>query len=148
MKIWTILIICKEIQMWSLTSQERAKISFLKQSLFFFHKKIESWFQIIIPKSGSHEAHTLSHDDMMKMYFYFGYENVQMIFKDWLINSPLSLFWTCLILVIVTLFHEWLRVWRDNLQTSKYNFGLLKLQNNPIQLWFQDSRYRIWAQFF
>ena len=59
----------------------------------------------------------LSHDDMMKMYFYFGYENVQMLLKNWKINTPIELLWTCCILFFVTLFHEWLRVWRDNQAT-------------------------------
>jgi copper transporter 1 len=69
-------------------------------------------------ESNPHQSGHLSHDDMMKMYFYFGYENVQMIIKSWRINSPLDLFWTCLVLFIVTLFHEWLRVWRDNMTTK------------------------------
>ena len=79
----------------------------------------EVMVDLALPESNPHESGHLSHDDMMKMYFYFGYENVQMIIKSWRINSPLDLFWTCLVLFIVTLFHEWLRVWRDNMTTSK-----------------------------
>merc|ERR1712228_553571 len=77
----------------------------------------------MVPETGmnheiGHGAHELTHDDMMKMYFYFGYENVQMLLKNWQINTPIELLWSCVILFIVTLFHEWLRVWRDNQATK------------------------------
>ncbi len=61
----------------------------------------------------------MNHDEMMKMYFYFGVDDVQMLFKSWVVNSPREMALSCLVLFLLTLFHEWLRVWRDNLVTSK-----------------------------
>jgi len=95
-------------------------------------------------ESNPHQYDHLSHDDMMKMYFYFGYENVQMIIKSWRINSPLDLFWTCLVLFIVTLFHEWLRVWRDNMTTSKFHLKLkFYFKNYILPIEFYIYRVRI-----
>lgn len=81
--------------------------------------------ELIMQHPVDHGSHVLSHDDMMKMYFYFGYENVQMLLKNWQINTPVQLLWSCLILVLITLFHEWLRVWRENQSISKspYEFS-------------------------
>lgn len=61
----------------------------------------------------------MNHDEMMKMYFYFGVEDVQMLFKSWVVNSPKEMALSCLVMFFLTLFHEWLRVWRDNLVTSE-----------------------------
>merc|ERR1711953_657063 len=65
-----------------------------------------------------HSNMMMSHDEMMKMYFYFGVEDVQMLFKSWVVNSPKDMALSCLVLFLLTLFHEWLRVWRDNLVTK------------------------------
>ena len=85
-------------------------------------------------------SHELTHDDMMKMYFYFGYENVQMLLKNWQINTPIQLLWSCVILFFVTLFHEWLRVWRDNQATSE----LYQLWNSTVP----DHKMSIFVKLF
>lgn len=63
---------------------------------------------------GSHAAD----DHGMATYFYFGYENVQMILQQWRIDDIQSLIISCVMVAVLTLLSEWLRVWRDNRTTQ------------------------------
>lgn len=84
------------------------------------HGNMES--QMVDHSKMDHSQHSnmmaMNHDEMMKMYFYFGVEDVQMLFKSWVVNSPKDMALSCLVMFLLTLFHEWLRVWRDNLVTK------------------------------
>lgn len=59
---------------------------------------------------GGHGSHS------MATYFYVGYDDVQMVLKNWIVDDLASLLGTCLLLVAIVLVAEWLRLWRENFQ--------------------------------
>jgi len=59
---------------------------------------------------GDHGSHS------MATYFYIGYDDVQMVLKNWIVDDLPSLLGTCLVLVAIVLVAEWLRLWRENFQ--------------------------------
>lgn len=59
-------------------------------------------------------------DDMMMMYFYFGYENVQMIIKNWIIDNVPEMVGSCTGLFMVAIIYEFLKVFRD-VKTQELN---------------------------
>jgi copper transporter 1 len=65
-----------------------------------------------------HNAQTEHGSHNMATYFYFGFENVQMLFKKWIISDIKSLLFACIILLVICIFAEWLRVWRENKSTA------------------------------
>lgn len=63
-----------------------------------------------------HGGHGTDHG--MATYFYFGFENVQMLFQKWIINDLSSLLFACFILMVICIFSEWLKIWRENTTTK------------------------------
>merc|ERR1712131_427712 len=60
------------------------------------------------------------HDMMMMMYFYFGYENVQMIIKNWIIDNIPDMVGSCTGLFLIAIIFEFLKVFRD-VKTQELN---------------------------
>jgi len=52
---------------------------------------------------------------MMHMTFYFGYENVDVLFSGITINTKAEMIWACLILFIISMLYEGLKVLRQSL---------------------------------
>jgi copper transporter 1 len=60
------------------------------------------------------------HDMMMMMYFYFGYENVQMIIKNWIIDNIPDMVGSCTGLFLIAIIFEFFKVFRD-VKTQELN---------------------------
>ena len=82
---------------------------------------------------GSMDDSTMNHDHSnhaghsMATYFYFGYNDVQMVLENWVIDSISSLLIASLILIIIVIFAEYLRLWRENFQLAM----IQKIQSRP-----------------
>ena len=75
----------------------------------------------------NHGDHSNHAGHSMATYFYFGYNDVQMVLENWVIDSITSLLIACLILVIIVIFAEYLRLWRENFQLAM----IQKIQSRP-----------------
>ena len=49
----------------------------------------------------------------MKMYFWFGYENIQLILKPWFVNNIKDLAASCSGLFMIGIIFEFLKVFRE-----------------------------------
>ena len=50
---------------------------------------------------------------MMHMSFWFGYDNVQMIFDKWVINDIPNLIGSCSGLFMIGIIYEFIKTWRE-----------------------------------
>ena len=75
----------------------------------------------------NHGDHSNHAGHSMATYFYFGYNDVQMVLENWVIDSITSLLIACLILIIIVIFAEYLRLWRENFQLAM----IQKIQSRP-----------------
>ena len=49
----------------------------------------------------------------MKMYFWFGYENIQLILKPWFVNNIPDLIGSCSGLFMIGIIYEFIKVYRE-----------------------------------
>ena len=71
---------------------------------------------------------------MMHMSFWFGYDNIQMIFDKWIINDIPNLIGSCSGLFMMGIIYEFIKTWReDDFNDDTYFLRNIDFKTHCIQ---------------